>query len=101
MVSYLKILLKIGLVSVLLSALVEKFFVSRVRDFFDINHTTSSNLNLSYYPHRSRPLVSPVCGIFFIQSCQYGEVEKMKRIKAHFPEKKLKEWVNCRDQQVY
>ena len=26
---------------------------------------TSSHLYLSYYPHRSRELVSPVCGIFF------------------------------------
>ena len=30
-----------------------------------INHATSSNLYRSYYPHRSRELVSPVCGIFF------------------------------------
>ena len=29
-----------------------------------INHATSSNLYRSYYPHRSRELVSPVCGIF-------------------------------------
>ena len=29
-----------------------------------INHATSSNLYWSYYPHRSRELVSPVCGIF-------------------------------------
>ena len=28
-----------------------------------INHTTSSNLYWSYYPHRSRELVSPVCKI--------------------------------------
>ena len=28
-------------------------------------HSTSSNLYLFYYPHRSRELVSPVCGIFF------------------------------------
>ena len=32
--------------------------------FFEINHATSSNLYWSYYPHRSRELVSPVCGIF-------------------------------------
>ena len=32
--------------------------------FFKINHTTSSNLYRFYYPHRSRELVSPVCGIF-------------------------------------
>ena len=32
--------------------------------FFEINHKTSSNLYWSYYPHRSRELVSPVCGIF-------------------------------------
>ena len=32
--------------------------------FFEINHATSSNLYRSYYPHRSRELVSPVCGIF-------------------------------------
>ena len=31
-----------------------------------INHATSSNLYRSYYPHRSRELVSPVCGIFLI-----------------------------------
>ena len=30
-----------------------------------INHATSSNLYQSYYLHRSRDLVSPVCGIFF------------------------------------
>ena len=29
-----------------------------------INNTTSSNLYWSYYPHRSKELVSPVCGIF-------------------------------------
>ena len=28
--------------------------------------TTSLNLYWSYYPHRSRELVSPVCGIFFV-----------------------------------
>ena len=39
--------------------------------FFDrnfkkkINHATSSNLYRFYYPHWSRELVSPVCGIFF------------------------------------
>ena len=32
--------------------------------FFLINHATSRNLYWSYYPHRSRELVSPVCGIF-------------------------------------
>ena len=32
--------------------------------FFKINHATSSNLYRFYYPHRSRELVSPVCGIF-------------------------------------
>ena len=32
--------------------------------FSKINHATSSNLYRSYYPHRSRELVSPVCGIF-------------------------------------
>ena len=31
--------------------------------FFEINHATSLNLYRSYYPHRSRELVSPVCGI--------------------------------------
>ena len=29
-----------------------------------MNHASSSNLYRSYYPHRSRELVSPVCGIF-------------------------------------
>ena len=29
-----------------------------------INHGSSSNLYRSYHPHRSRELVSPVCGIF-------------------------------------
>ena len=29
------------------------------------SHTTSSNLYRSYYPHRLRELVSPVCRIFF------------------------------------
>ena len=48
--------------------LVERFFVSRMLDFFDINHATSSNLNQSYYPHRSRELVSPVCGFFSFSS---------------------------------
>ena len=33
-----------------------------------INHATSSNLYRSYYPHRSRELVSPVCGIFLGKS---------------------------------
>ena len=33
--------------------------------FFKTNHATSSNLYRSYYPHQSRKLVSPVCGIFF------------------------------------
>ena len=32
--------------------------------FFYINHATSSNLYRSYYPHRSKELVSPVYGIF-------------------------------------
>ena len=30
-----------------------------------INNATSSNLYRSYYPHRSRDLVSPLCRIFF------------------------------------
>ena len=34
--------------------------------FLKINHVTSSNLYRFYYPHRSRELVSPVCGIFSI-----------------------------------
>ena len=29
------------------------------------NQPTSSNLHWSYYPHRSRDFVSPVCGIFY------------------------------------
>ena len=35
-----------------------------LKKIFEINHATSSNLYRSYYPHRSRELVSPVCGIF-------------------------------------
>ena len=48
-------------------------------DFFDINHATSSNLNLSYYPHRSREFVSPVCGIFLVGAvtCLLGEVKDL------------------------
>ena len=34
--------------------------------FFLLLHTTSRNLYRSYYPHRSRELMSPVCGIFKI-----------------------------------
>ena len=34
--------------------------------FLKIYHATSSNLYRFYYPHRSRELVSPVCGIFFL-----------------------------------
>ena len=30
----------------------------------ETNHATSPKLYRSYYPHRSRELVSPVCGIF-------------------------------------
>ena len=33
--------------------------------FFQINHATSPKLYRSYDPHRSRDLMSPVCGIFF------------------------------------
>ena len=32
-----------------------------------VNHATSPKLYRSYYPHRSRELVSPVCGIFFFK----------------------------------
>ena len=51
-------------VSVLLSASVKRFDVSRMRYFFLINHATSPKLYRSYYPHRSRDSLSPVCGIF-------------------------------------
>ena len=55
------------------------FLGGRLRDlsnfyffyFFLINHATSSNLYRSYYPHQSRELVSPVCGIFCCHLYQY------------------------------
>ena len=36
-----------------------------------INHANSSNLYRSYYPHPSRELVSPVCGIFTRDITEY------------------------------
>ena len=33
----------------------------------EINHATSPKLYRSYYPHRSRDSLSPVCGIVFYQ----------------------------------
>ena len=32
-----------------------------------VNHSTSPKLYWSYYPHRSREFVSPVCGTFMVQ----------------------------------
>ena len=34
-----------------------------------INHATSQKLYRSYYPHRSRDSLSPVCGIFLLLVC--------------------------------
>ena len=51
---------------VLLSASVERVDVSRMRDFFAVLTLFSGFSTLSYYPHRSRELVSPVYGIFVI-----------------------------------
>ena len=34
----------------------------------NLNHATSPKLYRSYYPHWSRELLSPVCGIFFTNS---------------------------------
>ena len=64
-------------VSVLLSASVERVGVSRIRDFFLINHATSPKLYWSYDPHRSRDSMSPVCRIFYAHSpnCQCGEYQ--------------------------
>ena len=45
------------IVSVLLSASVERVGVSRMRDFFQYR---------CYYPHRSRDTLSPVSGIIFL-----------------------------------
>ena len=44
--------------------------------FFEINHATSSNLYRSYYPHRSRDALSPVCGIFLrhVEKSQRGNL---------------------------
>ena len=35
-----------------------------------VNHATSTKFYRSYYPHRSRELVSPICRIFFLKFCQ-------------------------------
>ena len=40
--------------------------LSPVCGIFQINHATSPKCYRSYYPHRSRDSLSPVCGIFFI-----------------------------------
>ena len=46
---------------------------SALKFIFFINHATSSNLYWSYYPHWSRELGSPICGIivllFSIHTC--------------------------------
>ena len=42
--------------------------------FLKINHATSQKLYRSYYPHRSRELVSPVCGIFFDKSRNLSKI---------------------------
>ena len=44
----------------------ERFFYFFFYFFLKINHATSPKLYWSYYPHRSRDSLSPVCGIFFI-----------------------------------
>ena len=61
--------------------------LKRLRDFplllfFLINHLTSPKLYRSYDPHRSRDSLSPVCGIFFIQSgvSQFDEQAGSKKI---------------------
>ena len=46
-----------------------------------INHATYSNLYRSYYPHRSRELVSPVCGIFFRG---FGKFKQEKNKRSYF-----------------
>ena len=40
------------------------FFLINLR--IKINNATSPKLYWSYYPHRSRDSLSPVCGIFFL-----------------------------------
>ena len=47
-----------------------------------INHATSSNLYWSYYPHRAREVVSPVCGIFLVQFTAVPPTTVKSRIKV-------------------
>ena len=41
-----------------------------------VNNATSPKLCWSYYPHRSRELVSPVCGIFLKEYHTYNKQKK-------------------------
>ena len=47
-----------------------------------INHATSSNLYRSFYPHRSRQLVSPVCGIFLYDIHIFKLKDVLRKTKA-------------------
>ena len=48
--------------------------------FFE-NLATSPKLYRSYYPHRLRELVSPVCGIFLFKTCKYFAHAPLYKIK--------------------
>ena len=56
--------------------------------FIKINHATSSKLYRSYYPHRTRELVSPVCGIFSEKKerkkCNFVSFAILKIVSVHF-----------------
>ena len=43
-----------------------RFFVELFKKKLKINHATSPKLYRSYYPHRLRDSLSPVCGIFLV-----------------------------------
>ena len=48
------------------------------------NHATSKKLYLSYYPHLSRELVSPVSGIFHLESANvwYYKTNLLMKVKV-------------------
>ena len=69
-----------------------------------INHGTSSNLYWAYYPHRSRELVSPVCGIFnvtylgpnyFFIHTKFLDYVKYERFSFHYLQQQIAPRPNC------
>ena len=69
-------------------------------DFSEAEDITEKKMVRNIFKVNKTPQITePVC--FGNQICRDGGVDKMTRMKAHFPAKKLKKWVNNRDDQVF